>query len=239
MMRNQIVTVRDLTFVYRKRKSLFRHEYNTVLDSVDFNIYEGETLGIIGRNGCGKSSLLQLLAGIYTPDLGLIDTQKKSVSLLSLSVGFDGELVGIDNILLSGMLLGFSKGFVHSKISQIIEFSELADYIYEPLKTYSAGMRMRLGFSIAIYLKPDILLIDEVLGVGDAHFRKKAEAEMLRQIKSDATVVLVSHMAHQVSRLCDRVIWLESGNIKREGSPGPILEEYESYLDEVSGVGRK
>lgn len=233
-----ILYARDMSLYYRKRKSFFRHEREIVIDSITFSVYKGETLGIIGRNGCGKSSLLKILAGIYQPDIGEISHSNISVSLLSLSLGFDGELTGWDNALLSGMLLGFSKQYVKSVLSEIVNFSELSDFIHEPIKTYSSGMRMRLGFSLALYLKPDILLIDEVLGVGDAHFRKKAESAMKDRINSNATVILVSHSATQILSLCDRVIWLENGSIKLEGNPKSVLTEYENFLTKTKGVGR-
>jgi len=233
-----ILYVRDVSLFYRKRKSFFRHDSYQVLDSITFTINKGETLGVIGRNGCGKSSLLKILAGIYQPDLGDISHGNISVSLLSLSLGFDGELTGWDNALLSGMLLGFSKDYVKSVLSDVVTFSELSDFIHEPIKTYSSGMRMRLGFSLALYLKPDILLIDEVLGVGDAHFRQKAESAMRNRINSDATVVLVSHSATQIISLCDRVIWLENGSIKLEGNPESVLMEYESFITKIKGVGK-
>jgi len=236
--KSKILCARDVSLFYRKRKSFFRHEHYNVLNSISFSIAKGETLGIVGRNGCGKSSLLKILAGIYEPDTGEIQSEKISVSLLSLSLGFDGELTGWDNTILSGMLLGFSKKHVLSVLSDVVKFSELFDFIHEPIKTYSSGMRMRLGFSLALYLKPDILLIDEVLGVGDAHFRQKAESAMRARINSDATVVLVSHSAKQIESLCDRVIWLENGIIKLEGNPKAVVTEYELFLHKIVGVGK-
>ncbi len=232
-----LLHAKEVSLSYRKRKSFFRHDIYKVLEPITFSIYKGETLGIIGRNGCGKSSLLKLLAGIYSPNSGKVYDDNISVSLLSLSLGFDGELTGWDNALLSGMLLGFSKRHVLSVLNDVVDFSELRSFIQEPIKTYSSGMRMRLGFSLALYLKPDVLLIDEVLGVGDAHFRKKAELAMKEKINSDATVVLVSHSAKQVTSLCDRVIWLENGAIKLAGEPEYVVSEYELFLNEINGVG--
>jgi len=236
--KDAVLCVKDVSLSFRKRRSFFRHDHYQVLNSITFSIYKGETLGVIGRNGCGKSSLLKILAGIYSPNAGVIDVGNSSVSLLSLSLGFDGELSGWDNALLSGMLLGFSKKYVCSVLYEIVNFSELNEFIHEPIKTYSSGMRMRLGFSLALYLKPDLLLIDEVLGVGDAHFRQKAEAAMKNRINSDATVVLVSHSANQIKTLCDRVIWLEGGVIKLAGSPDSVVVEYENFLSKINGVGK-
>ena len=234
----EILRAHEVSLCYRKRKSFFRHEYYQVLNSLSFSIYKGESLGIIGRNGCGKSTLLKVLAGIYQPDRGQIDSANASVSLLSLSLGFDGELSGIDNALLSGMLLGFSRTAVTSVLGDVVKFSELEAFIYEPVKTYSSGMRMRLGFSLALYLKPDILLIDEVLGVGDAHFRQKAESAMMEKINSETTVVLISHSAKQITSLCDRVIWLENGVIKEEGEPSVVVDMYENFINNSRGVGK-
>lgn len=237
-MSRPIITLSDVGLTYRKRKSFFRHDYYQALRSVSFELLEGETLGVLGRNGSGKSTLLQLIAGIFTPDNGRIARNGATVCLLSLSVGFDPELSGRDNIIVSAMLLGASRREARDNLDRIADFSELGGFIDEPVKTYSAGMRMRLGFSIAITIHPDVLLIDEVLGVGDAHFRAKAEAVIVDKIASDQTVVLVSHSGPQVRQLCDRALWLENGTVRLQGDPASVVGRYEEFIENSKGVGR-
>lgn len=236
-MNSPIVKLVDVSLKYRTRRSFFRHGYYEALRSVSCDLYEGETLGVLGRNGCGKSTLLKLMAGIFRPDGGRIETRGASVSLLSLAVGFDPELPGRDNIIISAMLLGASRKEAYESVAEIVEFSELDEFIDEPVKTYSSGMRMRLGFSIAVAVKPDILLIDEVLGVGDAHFRKKAEAAITDKIVSDQTVVLVSHNTKLIEKLCDRALWMEGGAIRMQGEPKNVVKTYEETAGETRGVG--
>jgi lipopolysaccharide transport system ATP-binding protein len=205
-----LISLRDISICYKRRGGLFRKSASfQALDSVSLDIHRGETLGIIGRNGAGKSTLLRVLAGIIKPDAGIIVNFGASVSLLALQIGFDANLSGRDNAIVSGMLLGYSKQQVEEYLEKITEFSELGAFMAEPVKTYSAGMRARLGFSVAMYMTPDVLLLDEVLSVGDAEFRQKAEKEMLKKINSNQTVVLVSHSEGQVNRICDRVVNLD------------------------------
>lgn len=225
------ISVKNAGIKYRQRHSFFRHSYHEALKSLTFNVYRGETLGVIGRNGCGKSSLLKMLAGIYSPSDGSVEAFGNRVSLLTLSAGFDPELSGYENAILSGMLLGNSKASVLALLDEIFAFSELEDSIYQPLKTYSSGMRARLGFAVAIIVQADVLLIDEVLGVGDFKFRKKAEGVLVSRIQSDQTVVLVSHSGSQIQRLCTRAIWLESGQIAMSGPAADVVSAYESALE--------
>ncbi len=215
---------------YRVRNRLFSHSYFDALSGVSFEVNEGETLGVIGRNGCGKSTLLKVLAGIYAPDSGRVIRDGKKVSLLALGVGFDLDLSGEDNALLSAMFLGFSYSEAKSRIGAIREFSELGSFFDEPMKTYSTGMRSRLGFAVAITMHSDVLLIDEVLSVGDAQFRVKAETAISDRVSSRQTVVLVSHSGVQVEKMCQRVIWLEGGRILKEGDPKVIVPEYEKFI---------
>jgi lipopolysaccharide transport system ATP-binding protein len=218
------------TVRYRQRHSFFRHSYHEALKSLDLDVNRGETLGVIGRNGCGKSTLLKLLAGIYSPDEGSVEPFGNRVSLLTLSAGFDPELSGYENAVLSGMLLGNSKSSVLALLDDIFEYSELENAIYQPLKTYSSGMRARLGFAVAIIVETDVLLIDEVLGVGDIKFRQKAEKTLVNRIESDQTVVLVTHSGKQIRRLCKRAIWLEDGVVKMSGASGKVVNAYETAL---------
>ena len=200
------------------------------LKGVTFDIHRGETLGVIGRNGAGKSTLLQLLNGIILPDEGSISFEQVSCTLLSLNVGYDQNVSGRDNAILQGMLLGMSEEKIRGHLDAIIAFSELADYIDEPVKNYSAGMKTRLGFSVALHVRSDVLLIDEILAVGDQQFRKKSYNAMAELITSGNTVVLVSHNIGDISRLCDRVIWLEGGQAKMVGATQDILPVYQNEL---------
>lgn len=201
-----VISVRDMGVRYKRAGSLFRRaRYYQVFQGLNFELHRGETLGIVGRNGAGKSTLLRALAGIIQPDSGQVVNHGVSVALLALQAGFDGELPGTDNAVLSAMLLGYTRRQALDRLDQIADFSELGDFMHEPVKTYSSGMRARLGFSVAMFLSPDVLLLDEVLAVGDKAFKKKAEREMIRKMHSDQTVVFVSHSEGQVQRLCDRV----------------------------------
>ncbi|WP_425452464.1 ABC transporter ATP-binding protein [Sinobacterium caligoides] len=199
------------------------------LSDISFEIRKGETLGVIGRNGAGKSTLLRILAGVYAPDKGEIKRAANlKVSLLSLHAGFDQKLTGYDNIIFSCLLLGFSRKECLDKIDEIISMSELEGFIHQPIKTYSSGMKSKLGFSIAFQMSPDILLIDEALSVGDAKFKKKAEKLMIEKIKGGQTAVFVSHSSSQIKRICTRVIWIEDGMVKKTGDAESIIKEYDN-----------
>ena len=231
-MTSHILDLEAVSLNFSRRRLIPDKTPFPALKKVSFSMAKGETLGVIGRNGCGKSSLLRLLTGIYTPDSGRIVRNYKNASLLSLSLGFDRELSGRDNAILSGMLLGHSRDNVIRHLDEIIAFSELAAFIDAPIKTYSTGMRTRLGFSVAITLQVDLLLIDEVLGVGDVRFREKAIQAMSEKITGHQSVVFVSHAKTQVSKLCDRVLWLEKGQLMEIGPTQHVLACYYAFLDE-------
>ncbi len=216
---------------YRRRLSLMHKQRHRVFSDLSFSVFQGETLGIVGRNGAGKSTLLRLLAGVLEPDKGQINLQGHSVSLLSLNLGLDPQLNGIDNAILSALLLGIDKQQAESNLEEIIRFSELGQAVYDPVKTYSSGMKTRLGFSIAIHLQPGVLLIDEVLGVGDLEFRRKSSNVLNNKINSRQTVVLVSHNMQQIKELCDRVMWIEDGQLRRIGTTIQVLKDYEEYTN--------
>ena len=222
----KIIEFKQVAVNYKARKSFFKTEKYQALKDVTFDVYKGETLGIIGRNGAGKSTLLRLLAGIIKPDAGEVIHHTRSVSLMALAAGFDPNLSGRQNAVISGMLIGHSKKEVTTWLEDIKAFSELNDFFEKPVKTYSSGMRARLGFSIAMYTSPDVLLIDEVLGVGDANFKQKAEAAITDKINSEITVILVSHSEAQMKRLCDRVIWIEDSKVRKQGLSDDIFLEY-------------
>jgi lipopolysaccharide transport system ATP-binding protein len=234
MVAGTVVEMQGVYLGYTTRKAFFRHTDFMALKDISLSIQKGETLGIIGANGSGKSSLLQVIAGIFRPDRGTVTWHCSKISLLSLSLGFDPQLSGRENILISGMLLGARKQEVAGKTADIIAFSELGGKIDEPLKTYSSGMRARLGFSIALEMHAELLLIDEVLGVGDGKFRKKAQAAMINKIGSNQTVVFVSHSMDHVRQLCNRVVWLHDGRIRHSGPTEQTVDKYLEFIDGLS-----
>lgn len=236
------IEVKDLCVTYKGLKkmsiknSLLHFKLNRVetfdaLKNVSFNVKKGEILGIIGKNGSGKSTLLRAVAGIFSPNKGSIDIKNNSVSLLSIGVGFQSKLTGFENIILSGLLLGFSEEEIREKIPEIIEFSELGDFIYKPVKTYSSGMYSKLSFSITAILETDIILIDEVLSVGDIHFKEKSGKKMKEIITDEnKTVILVSHSMDTIKELCNEVLWLNDGIVMGKGKPDEILPKYQEYM---------
>jgi lipopolysaccharide transport system ATP-binding protein len=227
-----LISLQNVAVRYKRSGNLFKKKhYHHALKSINMDIYPGETLGVLGKNGAGKSTLLRLISGVIKPDQGRVINNGASVSLLALQAGFDLNLNGYDNAILSGMLQGHSKQIVIEKIDEIHQYSELGDFFYEPVRTYSVGMRARLGFSITTIISPDVLLIDEVLGVGDQHFRKKAEKTMIKKIQSQQTVVLVSHSHQQIARLCDRAVLIDEGVSYASGDPDKVLSIYEERLE--------
>lgn len=226
-----ILSLVNVAVHYKRRASVFqRKSHYEALKSVNLDIFPGETLGVLGRNGSGKSTLLRVISGVITPDSGQVINNGVSVSLLALQAGFDPNLNGRDNAILSGMLQGASQRNVKDKLDEIREYSELGEFFFEPVRTYSAGMRARLGFSIATIISPDVLLVDEVLSVGDQRFREKAERTMGAKIQSDQTVVLVSHSHQQIARLCDRAVIIEGGVSYATGEPNEVLAIYNDRL---------
>lgn len=201
------------------------------LKDISLDIKKGEILGIIGKNGSGKSTLLNTVAGIFAPDSGTVDLNGKNVSLLSIGVGFQKDMSGRENIILNGLLLGFSEEEIKEKMSEIIEFSELGSFIDKPVKTYSKGMYSKLAFSITAFLETDIILIDEVLSVGDEHFKKKSSAKMKELISDEnRTVLIVSHSISTLRKLCTKMLWLHDGEIKMLGDTNEVLTAYEQYM---------
>jgi len=230
----------NVSHSYHARKKSFDHGIHHVLNNVSLRLYEGETLGIVGRNGVGKTTTLRLMAGILAPNIGEVRIKPgKSASLLSLGLGFRGDLSGRDNAFLAAMLQGSSRKQAESFLDEIAEFSELGDSFDEPVKTYSSGMIARLSFTTALKTHVDVLLIDEILTVGDAHFRGKAQTAMQNRITGEQTVVFVSHMADQVEALCNRVIWLEKGSIVAEGNPAEIMKAYKENINQARNAGAK
>lgn len=226
-MKDVVLCLNNVAVSYRRRTGLLRWNKYWALKDVSFDIFQGETLGIIGRNGAGKSTLLRVLAGIIAPDSGTVQRNGNSVSLLSLQAGFIPHLSGRENAILSGMLLGLSRKDIERKMNDLIAFSELEDFIDEPVRSFSLGMKARLGFSVAFQADPDILLVDEVLGVGDTAFRKKSSDAMREKMRSNKTVVLVSHTQQLVCELCDRVVWIDDGKSREVGDTKTVLDLYQ------------
>lgn len=221
-----VLRLENVGVSYQRRKGMFRRERFWALKDVSFSLYHGESLGIVGRNGAGKSTLLKVLAGIINPDRGRIVRTELRADLLSLRLGFSPHLNGRENAVLSGMLMGHSRAQMQAALGEIMAFAELEDFMDQPLQTYSMGMKARLGFAVAFYSDPDILLIDEALGVGDAAFRKKSTTLMRQRIRSDKTVVVVSHSASIIRQLCNRVVWIERGVTKQVDTTEAVLANY-------------
>lgn len=236
------IEAKDVEICYKEIKSFSikknllskgKHRSQTykAVNGISFSIKKGEILGLIGRNGSGKSTLLRAIAGIFTIDKGIIDLHGNSVSLLAIGVGFQKELTGRENILLSGMLLGFTETEIRARENEIIEFSELGDFIDKPVRTYSSGMYSKLSFAITAILETDIILIDEILSVGDANFKKKSYNKMKELIQQkDKTVVIVSHDRKIIMDLCDSVLWIDNGKLVKHGSVDEVLKEYDEYM---------
>jgi ABC-2 type transport system ATP-binding protein len=243
-----VIDVRDLGVRYSlrlTRKNTVRQSFANLLRpregpssfwalrSVTFRLIKGESLAVIGPNGAGKSTLLQALAGIITPSEGQIDVVGQISSLLTLGAGFDAELTGRDNILLAGAFMGMDHHEMERRIDSIIAFADIGQFIDAPIKTYSSGMRARLGFSIATAVDPDILLLDEVLATGDQVFRAKSQARVLELVKAAKGIVLVTHDMNWVTEFCNRAILLEQGHIVAEGGPEEIVAIHREHSERV------
>jgi ABC-type polysaccharide/polyol phosphate transport system ATPase subunit len=198
------------------------------LADVSFRVDRGSVTGLIGHNGAGKSTLLKVISGIYKPTSGTVHVGGSVAPMLELGSGFDAELTGRENILLNGAILGYSKEFLLPRVEEIIDYSGLREFIHMPLKTYSSGMLARLAFSIASVVEPDVLIVDEILSVGDEQFQRKSRARMTEMMQSAGTTVLfVSHNLRQLREMCDRVIWLDHGRIRADGAPDEVCDAYE------------
>ena len=207
-------------------KQKVKKEKFIALQNIDIIVEKGEVVGLLGLNGAGKSTLLKVISGIIKPTSGEVRLNGRMAPLIELGAGFDPELTGRENIFLNGSLLGFSKKELRNKIQDIIDFSELGDFIDVPLKNYSSGMYARLGFSIATIYEPDILIIDEVLSVGDFHFQEKSLNKIKEMINNKTTVLFVSHDVEQVKSICGKAIWLEKGKIRKVGEAKDVCLEY-------------
>ena len=240
-MNEPAIEVKDVHVRYRSMKSFSlrkslgqirqRRDSYEALRGVSFTVPKGKIIGIIGKNGSGKSTLLKTIAGVFSPDEGTIDTFGNRLSLLAIGIGFQTTLSGYENIFLSGLLLGFTEKEIRARLTEIIEFSVLGDFIYKPVQTYSSGMHSKLAFSITAFLDTEIILIDEVLSVGDMSFREKSYAKMKEIIShKDKTVMIVSHSNASILELCDDVLWIHDGLVKEYGPAAEVVENYEGFM---------
>lgn len=238
-MSNHLLELRDIWVSYpdqelKKRNilSLFKSSGKKywALKGLNFHVKHGEVLGVIGRNGSGKSTLLKLLSGLISQDKGDFILRGERPVLLTLGAGFQSELTGLENIYLNGLLLGYKKHEIDEKLEEIVEFSELGDFIYKPVRTYSSGMKSRLGFATAITLDPQILLLDEVLGVGDVAFRMKCEAKIKEKIEGNRTVIIVTHSDSMLRSMCQSAVWIHAGEQMAFGDAKSVAQEYSSFM---------
>lgn len=212
------------------KKGVKRADIIRAVDDVSFTVEQGKILGIVGRNGSGKTTLLRSIAGIFRPDEGYIDTKGNRVSLMAIGIGFNAHNTGRENILKSGMLLGCRLDYVKEHMEEIIEFSELGDFIDRPVRTYSSGMYSKLSFAVTAILDTDIMLVDEVLSVGDEHFRQKSYRKMEELMMSDRTVLIVSHATNTLKRFCNQVLWINDGKFVKLGNTEEVLAEYDEFM---------
>lgn len=215
-------------YVVQRLKRQYHVDEFQALKDVSFDVHKGEIVGLIGRNGAGKSTLLKVISGIMKPTGGSVTVRGNIVPMLELGSGFDFDLTGAENIYLNGAVLGYTEEFLKSKYNDILEFSELGRFINEPIRNYSSGMMARLAFSIATVINPDILIVDEILSVGDAAFQEKSRARMMELMRGGTTVLFVSHSISQIMEMCNRAVWLEGGCIKDFGETGDICAKYEN-----------
>ena len=226
--KDKIDTLKEYVIRTLKRNKV-AHKKIRILDDLSFKVYKGERLGVLGFNGAGKSTLLKIISGIYEPTEGEVKINGKIAPLLALSAGFDKNYTGKNNIYLNGAFLSMTEDFIDDHFDEIVEFSELGEFINYPVKNYSSGMKSKLGFSIATLIKPDILIIDEILSVGDIKFKKKSNEKIKSMMEEGVTVLLVSHSLKQVKEICDRCISIEDGKLLMEGETKTVLNAYKKH----------
>ena len=215
-------------FKFKKEKKEKKEFW--ALRDVNIEVKKGEVVGFVGSNGAGKSTLLKIVAGVMKPTKGTVEKYGNICPMIELGAGFDMDLTARENIFLNGAILGYSKEFITEKFDEIVDFSELRDFLDVPVRNFSSGMVARLAFSIATVVDPEILIVDEILSVGDIAFQQKSETKMRSMIEGGTTVLFVSHSLAQIENLCDRVVWLENGTVKKIGEPKQICEEYKQYV---------
>lgn len=226
MSKEKLYSLKEYFIKFMKRELHF--ERFVALKDISFDIKKGDVFGILGLNGSGKSTTLKLISGILSPTKGTVTTQGTIAPLIELGAGFDMDLTARENIYLNGSVLGYSKKFMNEKFDDIVEFSEMQNFLDTPMKNYSSGMVARIGFAIATITTPDILIVDEILSVGDFHFQQKCEDRINKMINGDTTVIIVSHSIEQIERLCKHCVWLENGKIKMIGNAQEVCNAYKS-----------
>lgn len=227
MMKDKVKSAKE--YIVQLLQGKIQYEEFRALNNVSFDVKRGEVMGIIGKNGAGKSTLLKVISGILKPTEGSVALQGNVVPMLELGSGFDFDLSGRENVFLNGAVLGYNEKFLKDKFDEILEFSELKDFIDIPIRNYSSGMVMRLAFSVASQINPEILIVDEILAVGDSAFQEKSKAKMLELMSGGTTVLFTSHSIGQIKEMCDRVIWLDHGNVIDIGDPNEVCDKYTKF----------
>ncbi|WP_186424207.1 ABC transporter ATP-binding protein [Lacrimispora celerecrescens] len=227
MANDKIISLKETVVAFLSGK--LHYEEFTALEDISFEVKKGEVIGIIGKNGAGKSTLLKIISGVLKPTEGKVSVNGNIVPMLELGSGFDPELTGRENVYLNGAILGYSEAFLKEKYLDILEFSELGEFINMPIRNYSSGMMMRLAFSIATVVCPEVLIVDEILSVGDEGFQNKSKARMLELMSGGTTVLFVSHSLEQVEAMCDRVVWLDQHKVRMTGTVSEVCKAYREY----------
>ncbi|WP_312447102.1 ABC transporter ATP-binding protein [Lacrimispora sp.] len=227
MTNDKIISLKETVVALLSGK--LQYEKFTVLEDISFEVKKGEVVGIIGKNGAGKSTLLKIISGVLKPTKGKVSVNGNIVPMLELGSGFDPELTGRENVYLNGAILGYREAFLKEKYPEILEFSELGEFINMPIRNYSSGMMMRLAFSIATVVCPEVLIVDEILSVGDEGFQNKSRARMLELMSGGTTVLFVSHSLTQVEEMCDRVVWLDQQKVRMTGTAKEVCKAYKEY----------
>jgi ABC-2 type transport system ATP-binding protein len=244
-MSQTVISMQKVRLDFPRRRSLksyvlnlFQRQDNqfTALKGINLEIEKGEIIGVIGTNGCGKSTLLRVITGIYPPNEGVCRVNGNISLLAGLGTGFSGHQTGRENAILYGSILGYTEEKIIEKLPEIISFSELGEFIDEPIRTYSAGMKARLGLAVASAIQPDILLIDEVLGVGDPTFKEKSTNRIMEMVQEAGTVVIVSHSFGMLSKICDRIVLMEKGKIIQQGDPNEVIQ---TYYNRAKGINKE
>lgn len=225
---DRVTSIKEYVIRMLKRNLSFR-EF-VALDHVSFDVRKGEVIGLIGHNGAGKSTILKVISGILKPTAGSVKLRGNVVPMLELGSGFDMEMTGRENIFLNGAILGYSEEFLKEKYDEIVEFSEIGQFIDIPIRNYSSGMTARLAFAVATVVEPEILIVDEVLSVGDANFQEKSKRRMMELMGGGTTVLFVSHSLDQIREMCDRVVWLDHGKIKMIGNTQEVCDAYQNGM---------
>ena len=222
-------TIKEYILKLAKRQLFFDEFW--ALQDVSFSVQPGESLALIGRNGCGKSTMLKVIAGVMSATRGKVNVRGNIAPLIELGAGFDMDLTARENIYMNGAIMGFDRKFMDRHFDEIVDFSELQEFLDVPVKNFSSGMVARLGFSVATIVEAEILIVDEILAVGDVAFQKKCEQRMTKLLSGGTTLIFVSHSGEQVKRLCKKAVWLDHGVVQMQGDSGPVYDAYQQFLN--------